>query len=174
VQAPVTIVDLVHLEGVFDVLDLYLWLSYRFMDMFPDSLLVQEMQQELDKIIQQGVFNITQLLKKSEKIKTGPMDDEEDLVTRQDQRSQRVHVHDIDTDLDLSEKPKTLANRFKMAKAVKAANMPTGRVTEELIKQGLLTPELVKKLREEWSSGIENSRNGHHTGSLRRNNPRRR
>ena len=27
---PVTILDLIHLEAVHDVLDLYLWLSYRF------------------------------------------------------------------------------------------------------------------------------------------------
>lgn len=27
---PNTLLDLVHLESVFDVLDLYLWLSYRF------------------------------------------------------------------------------------------------------------------------------------------------
>jgi ATP-dependent RNA helicase SUPV3L1/SUV3 len=56
----------VHLEAVFDVLDLYLWFSYRFMDLFPDGNLVRDMQKELDEIIQQGVFQITKLLKNSE------------------------------------------------------------------------------------------------------------
>lgn len=63
---PKTIIDLVHLEAVFDVLDLYLWFSYRFMDIFPDGNLVRDIQKELDEIIQQGVFQITKLLQNSE------------------------------------------------------------------------------------------------------------
>lgn len=60
---PKSIMDLVHLEAVFDVLDLYLWLSYRFPDLFPDAEDVRAMQQELDLIIQKGVLNITHLLR---------------------------------------------------------------------------------------------------------------
>ncbi|KAM8876610.1 ATP-dependent RNA helicase SUPV3L1, mitochondrial isoform 2-T2 [Synchiropus picturatus] len=63
VAPPKNIKDLVHLEAVHDVLDLYLWLSYRFMDMFPDTALVRNIQQELDDIIQQGVRNITRLIR---------------------------------------------------------------------------------------------------------------
>lgn len=55
-----------HLEAVFDVLDLYLWFSYRFMDIFPEANLVRDIQQELDDIIQQGVLQITKLLQNSE------------------------------------------------------------------------------------------------------------
>lgn len=40
--------------------------SYRFMDLFPDANLVRDVQKELDDIIQQGVFQITKLLKNSE------------------------------------------------------------------------------------------------------------
>jgi len=65
-KPPHTILDLVQLESVFDVFDLYLWLSYRFQDLFPDALVVRESQKGLDKIIQQGVFNITRLLKNTE------------------------------------------------------------------------------------------------------------
>lgn len=63
---PKTILDLVHLESVFDVMDLYLWLSYRFIDLFPDSAPVRAAQKELDELIQQGVFQITRLLKNTE------------------------------------------------------------------------------------------------------------
>lgn len=66
--APKTIMDLVHLESVFDVLELYLWLSYRFPDMFPDVKLVRDMETELDAIIQQGIFQITRLLRNSEQV----------------------------------------------------------------------------------------------------------
>lgn len=47
-------------------MDLYLWLSYRFMDLFPDAASVRTAQKELDEIIQQGVFQITRLLKNTE------------------------------------------------------------------------------------------------------------
>ena len=40
--------------------------SYRFMDMFPDTALIQDIQSELDNIIQMGVINITRLIKASE------------------------------------------------------------------------------------------------------------
>lgn len=55
-----------HLEAVFDVMDLYLWLSYRFTDLFPEAPAVRVAQAELDEIIQQGVFQITRLLKNTE------------------------------------------------------------------------------------------------------------
>ncbi|PIK48074.1 putative ATP-dependent RNA helicase SUPV3L1, mitochondrial isoform X2 [Apostichopus japonicus] len=63
---PKNIRDLMHLEAVHDVMDLYLWLSYRFMDMFPDTSIIRDVQQELDSIIQQGVINITKLIRASE------------------------------------------------------------------------------------------------------------
>eukprot|EP00057_Strongylocentrotus_purpuratus_P017396 XP_011671870.1 PREDICTED: ATP-dependent RNA helicase SUPV3L1, mitochondrial [Strongylocentrotus purpuratus] len=63
---PKNIRDLMHLEAVHDVMDLYLWLSYRFMDMFPDTALIQDVQAELDHIIQMGVINITKLIRASE------------------------------------------------------------------------------------------------------------
>lgn len=40
--------------------------SYRFTDMFPDAAKVRVAQRELDEIIQQGVFQITRLLKNTE------------------------------------------------------------------------------------------------------------
>ncbi|XP_001359616.3 ATP-dependent RNA helicase SUV3 homolog, mitochondrial [Drosophila pseudoobscura] len=70
-KLPKTILDLVHLESVFDVMDLYLWLSYRFMDLFPEAGNVREAQKELDEIIQQGVFQITRLLKNTEASQEG-------------------------------------------------------------------------------------------------------
>ncbi|EFN89463.1 ATP-dependent RNA helicase SUV3-like protein, mitochondrial [Harpegnathos saltator] len=62
---PKTILDLVHLEGVFDVLDLYLWLSYRFMDLFPDAKIVRDVQKELDALIEAGIVKLTVLLTNS-------------------------------------------------------------------------------------------------------------
>jgi len=75
---PNTILDLVHLEAVHDVFDIYLWLSYRFTDMFPDVYTVRQVQGELDKIIEQGVVNLVELLN----------NDENKLSTKEDSNQQ--------------------------------------------------------------------------------------
>ncbi|UYV68605.1 SUPV3L1, partial [Cordylochernes scorpioides] len=62
-KMPHTIADLSQLESVFDILDLYLWLSYRFPDMFPDLDLVRHIQGDLDTLIQRGIANLTRLIK---------------------------------------------------------------------------------------------------------------
>ena len=80
---PRTILDLVHLEAVFDVLDLYLWFSYRFMDIFPEANLVRDIQKELDEIIQQGVIQITKLLQNSESAISSNQPDEDSFVLSQ-------------------------------------------------------------------------------------------
>ena len=54
VAVPNTILDLIHMEAVHDVFDLYLWLSYRFPDMFPDTEIVRSIQSELDGVIEEG------------------------------------------------------------------------------------------------------------------------
>lgn len=53
------------LENIFDVMDIYLWLSYRFIDMFPHADKIRSAQTQLDDLIQQGVAQITKLIKES-------------------------------------------------------------------------------------------------------------
>lgn len=67
VGLPKTIADLVQLENIFDVMDIYLWLSYRFVDMFPHSEQIRDAQTQLDDLIQEGIANITKLIKDAEK-----------------------------------------------------------------------------------------------------------
>lgn len=123
---PKTILDLVHLEAVFDVMDLYLWLSYRFMDIFPDAELLRDTQKELDDIIQQGVFQITRLLKNSETSVSNNTPDEDSFMLNQ-RRSQYYR----------DSSPRNLASS-------------RGRLTERLLAQGLLTPSMLNELRREW------------------------
>ncbi|XP_076624970.1 suv3 RNA helicase [Colletes latitarsis] len=65
-KSPVNITDLVHLEAVFDILDIYLWLSYRFMDLFPDANSVREIQKDLDRLIEKGIKKLKILFQKSQ------------------------------------------------------------------------------------------------------------
>lgn len=47
------------------------------MDIFPEAHLVRDIQKELDEIIQQGVFQITKLLKNSETAVSSNQPDED-------------------------------------------------------------------------------------------------
>lgn len=71
VGLPKTIADLVQLENIFDVMDIYLWLSYRFLDVFPHSEDIRQAQAQLDELIQKGLANITKLIKDAEKNSQG-------------------------------------------------------------------------------------------------------
>ena len=52
---------------------------FRFADMFPDVVLVREVQAELDLVIENGVVNIVQLLKNREtEFSTNVKDHDED------------------------------------------------------------------------------------------------
>ncbi|KAJ8013706.1 hypothetical protein DPEC_G00032570 [Dallia pectoralis] len=135
---PNNIKDLVHLEAVHDVLDLYLWLSYRFMDMFPEANRVREIQQELDSIIQMGVRNITRLIRATEN-SAPPMPDQK------------------------SSRNDPVPNRRSPTSFRKVRREPQARdIIEEgeqldrslgsrLVKEGLLTPDLLRQLQKEWS-----------------------
>lgn len=137
---PKNIKDLMDLEAVHDVLDLYLWLSYRFLDMFPDASLVRELQKELDGIIQDGVHNITKLIKISE---THKLLNLQNLSAESQSR------------LSGAAKSQSRRNRGTKALGSKAAE-PLGPDAEEkslasrLVQQGLLTADMLKQLEREW------------------------
>lgn len=133
VSAPKTILDLVHLEAVFDVLDLYLWLSYRFADLFPDANLVRDMQNELDAVIYQGVFQLTSLLRNSEtSVSSGTGEDVQEKFT-------------------MAQNKQAYLRNERGTEAV-----GRGRLTERLIAQGLLTPHMLQELRREWNQQGKN------------------
>ncbi|KFD59036.1 hypothetical protein M514_00199 [Trichuris suis] len=63
-SVPSKVSDLMHLEDVFDVLDAYLWLGYRFVDMFPDMAQIRAMQLELDVTIRESLEHMKMLSSK--------------------------------------------------------------------------------------------------------------
>ncbi|XP_067833342.1 ATP-dependent RNA helicase SUPV3L1, mitochondrial, partial [Heptranchias perlo] len=155
---PNNIKDLVHLEAVHDVLDLYLWLSYRFMDMFPDANFVRDIQTELDAIIQTGVKNITRLIRASESISAattaGPDDASVYGVIR---TNRRVNTEGRNT----KERDYSASRRIRGSKAlgyravVCEADVPEQAgesLSARLVQQGQLTAELLQQLQEEWSA----------------------
>lgn len=114
--------------------------SYRFMDMFPDSSLVRNLQKELDVIIQDGVHNITKLIKLSESRK---------LLNLESSQSGNQS--------QLSGTLKSPAKRTRGTKSAggKAAEPLSPGASElplasRLVQQGLLTAEMLKQLQKEW------------------------
>ncbi|XP_038150558.1 ATP-dependent RNA helicase SUPV3L1, mitochondrial [Cyprinodon tularosa] len=131
--APKNIKDLVHLEAVHDVLDLYLWLSYRFMDMFPDTALIRGIQRELDDIIQQGVRNITRLIRATDPNITDPL---------QPKRNTSEQT-------EAGTASGMLPNRSRGQRS--SVEMMEKSLASRLVRDGLLTPDLLKQLQREWS-----------------------
>ncbi|XP_046562779.1 ATP-dependent RNA helicase SUPV3L1, mitochondrial-like [Haliotis rubra] len=162
---PATINDLIHLEGVFDVLDLYLWLSYRFQDMFPDTEPVRDMQKELDVLIHEGVAHITQLLKVSKNMSTVTSDFRDDFeIERKIQTFERNETDPERSDFELASKLSS-DDRHKWEKPISGdlqriiKSNDTSVVSEgdaavlyNLAKQGVLTHKLVKAFQENVNS----------------------
>ncbi|KAL6262593.1 hypothetical protein P5V15_005387 [Pogonomyrmex californicus] len=128
-QPPRTILDLAHLEGVFDVLDLYLWLSYRFLDLFPDAEMVRYIQKELDALIEAGIIKLTTLLLNS------GAGGETDSFESQTQKQ----------------------NFYRDYKG-SGKRIGKGKLTERLIAEGLLTPQMLRELQSEWIRSTKNKK----------------
>lgn len=61
---PQDIKQLSVLEGIYDSLEVYLWLSYRFRDMFPEPDEVRSLQRQLDETIHIGISKLVKLMSK--------------------------------------------------------------------------------------------------------------
>ncbi|KAK6177920.1 hypothetical protein SNE40_012786 [Patella caerulea] len=141
---PGVLADLVHLEGVFDILDLYLWLSYRFPEMFPDVTHIRDMQTELDQVIQQGVRQLTTLLKSREStMSTGTQDIEDDfeIKVKKSKRKHKLKLDSLVNELTKIDSSDTNVNKQKY-----------GGLTGKLIGDGLITTAMADKMHEEWSN----------------------
>lgn len=110
------------------------------MDMFPDATLIRDLQKELDGIIQDGVHNITKLIKISES-----------------RRLLNLENSSSETQPLLSGTSKGLARRTRITQAAgsrtaQPASPDGGKITlaSRLVQQGLLTPDMLRQLEKEW------------------------
>lgn len=115
--------------------------SYRFMDMFPNTAMVREIQQELDKVIQQGVRSITRLIRATEPAMA---------ETLQMRGSRRVLS-------GISAIPQLPSNKGQGGqKSIRDSK--ENSLSDRLVKDGLLTPDLLRQLQQEWAK-VQNSEN---------------
>ena len=127
--------------------------------MFPDFEHIRDMQRELDSIIQIGVYNITQLIKASESPVTSGMQDVEDdfamkSLSERKRRGKSVHFHDEPVE---NKRTSDSAYDSRLNKTFHNIELGQGRLTDQLVKQGLLTKEMLAKLQQEWSESADGS-----------------
>ncbi|XP_025910695.1 ATP-dependent RNA helicase SUPV3L1, mitochondrial isoform X2 [Apteryx rowi] len=169
---PKNIKELVHLEAVHDVFDLYLWLSYRFMDMFPDAVLVRDIQKKLDDIIQIGVCNITRLIRASQSTAASgaAVAVSEEFPLSRTKRDTRL-MSDLQGAKSTVQLPTAMEapeeRRVKSLKAYRSAarreDLKThgrGSLADRLLREGLLTQEMLRELESEWQVQQRNGRYG--------------
>ncbi|XP_058697416.1 ATP-dependent RNA helicase SUPV3L1, mitochondrial isoform X1 [Poecile atricapillus] len=168
--APKNIKELVHLEAVHDVFDLYLWLSYRFMDMFPDAVLVRDIQKKLDDIIQIGVCNITKLIRASQSAPGTTEVVSEDFPLSRTQKDARVvsdHHGAASTEaLSIAveaaglKRVKNLRSSRLGSRQEDLKSYGRGSLANRLLREGLLTQEMLRQLESEWQDQHRNGRYG--------------
>ncbi|RWS13248.1 ATP-dependent RNA helicase SUV3-like protein, partial [Dinothrombium tinctorium] len=134
-KPPQNIAQLVHLEAIFDVFDLYLWLSYRFSDLFPDAAIIRDMQKELDEVIHSGVKRVIKLLKNNEEAKTTRTKSKKEKTRESEDETLQVINAQIENDLKASGSLDILKE---------------GSMTEQLLNSGVLTPKILSQLHKEW------------------------
>lgn len=175
-STPATLLDLVHLEEVYDVFDLYLWLSYRFPDMFPEAELVRDLQRELDDLIQDGVTQIVRLLRNSDTRTSNTAAETEDtfiMDQRKKSSSRGKSSLPMTSSEDLHQETTELP-KAKFPAQYRRKTMTRGNLTERLLAQGLLSPKMLAELQREWQQqGSEDGENddGSSSGRPRRNKP---
>jgi len=162
---PETILDLVHLEAVHDSFDLFLWLSYRFPDMFVDTDLLRQVQQELDIVIQHGVSNIVELLKNAENkpgLSSGNID--EDTLEAKRRKMKVVKnswthkdANMAKTESEQKQKREEKKNLEGLSDNISGLKVDTdkkqgakpGTLTNQLLQQGIVTQKMIKQLKRE-------------------------
>jgi len=106
------------------------------------------MQSELDDIIEQGVVQITRLLKNSESSSPSSDSIEEDFNVAR-------HKHNYLRGIFLKIIAEKVINNFLSVGAdqrnFNKNHIGKGRLTERLLAQGLLTPNMLDELQKEWN-----------------------
>ena len=165
---PETILDLVHLEAVHDTLDLYLWLSYRFADVFTCVDIVRQVQQELDTVIENGVNNIVDLLKNAD---GGPGAARGTLIEEDSIEAKRLQIKKL-RNVWTHNDPKESSNQNlqkQLQEALQSNSQDSKdviprqmskekkkvKLAEQLLQQGLVTPKMMKQLKSELRESVD-------------------
>lgn len=140
------------------------------MDMFPDAVLVRDIQKKLDDIIQVGVCNITKLIRASTAAPgTAEVVSEDFPLSRTKRDTRAVSDHHGAKSTEASSIPVEVLGerRAKNSKAYRSAvrqedmkSHGRGSLANRLLREGLLTQEMLRQLESEWQDQHRNGRYG--------------
>lgn len=142
------------------------------MDMFPDAVLVRDIQKKLDNIIQVGVCNITKLIRASQSAAapgTATVVSEDFPLSRTKRDIRAVSDrHGAKPTEALSIAAEVLGERrAKNLKGYRSATRQEdlkshgrGSLANRLLREGLLTQEMLRQLESEWQDQHRNGRYG--------------
>ena len=151
----------------------------RFPDQFPEVDIVRQVQQELDKVVEEGIADLVKLLKNSETAvsrRTGLLEEDKlearsrivkrlkDTWTHKDANLAKTGVEEdkiqfgseLATAKRSCKSPEMLATLEAEFAEVKPGGMKQkskkkGKLTHRLLEQGLVTPGMLEQLRREMS-----------------------
>lgn len=140
--------------------------------MFPDAVLVRDIQKKLDDIIQVGVCNITKLIRASQSAAAACIAEvvSEDFPLSRTKRDSRTV-----SDRPGAEAPEALSvavevpeeRRARSLRAYRSAprqedlkSHGRGSLANRLLREGLLTREMLRQLESEWQDQHRNGRYG--------------
>lgn len=140
------------------------------MDMFPDAVLVRDIQKKLDDIIQIGVCNITKLIRASQSA-AAPGTAEvvsEDFPLSRTQRDARVvsdrhggtEALSIAVEAAGLRRAKNLRSPRLGGRQEDMKSYGRGSLANRLLREGLLTQEMLRQLESEWQDQHRNGRYG--------------
>lgn len=172
-STPSTLLDLVHLEEVYDVFDLYLWLSYRFTDMFPEAELVRDLQTELDGIIDDGVTKIVRLIRNSDTQSSSAAADTEDTFIMDQRKKHTLRGRKLTLE-DSEDLPQAAARQKKTSSKINKRIFSNGSLADRLLTQGLLSPKMLAELQREWKQQSNEDNDDSQRTKPAKNKPNRR
>lgn len=112
------------------------------MDMFPDTAMIRKIQQELDHTIQEGVLNITRLIRASNSTITDPL---------QTQGSMHGNVGTSSSN--------NVTGRTGQRRQGGSGVMIDSSLASRLVREGLLTTDMLLQLQREWSEETDDKNN---------------
>lgn len=105
------------------------------MDMFPDTAMVRKIQQELDETIQEGVLNITRLIRATDST-----------------------ITDMHGNVGTSSSNNVTGSKGQRGQGVSGVVIDSS-LASRLVRDGLLTPDLLRQLQREWSKDTDDKNN---------------
>lgn len=142
------------------------------MDMFPDAVLVRDIQKKLDAIIQIGVSNITKLIRASQSAAapgTGEVVAEDFPLSRTQKDARVVSDHHSAASTEALSVAVEAAG-VRRAKNLRSSRLGSrqedvksygrGSLANRLLQEGLLTQEMLRQLESEWQDQHRNGRSG--------------